>query len=148
MQRQHCPLVFGSSSGGWQNSAMFEMENRFKPHACSQFTASPSFMAEPFLLHEIYNIPSKNNYNIPSLSDSNQYRERPPIAAPPYNCYRESCEGQNLDKSMREIKMESTVVTQQPPKPLSSTVSKLLGAQKPKTQVTRQSAGHTCDRSD
>jgi hypothetical protein len=38
--------------------------------------------------------------------------------------------------------------TQPASKQPASKPTKLMGAKKPRTQITRQSAGHTCDRYD
>jgi hypothetical protein len=105
-------------------------------------------MADPFLSHEILGIESHSNYSVPPLSDP--YRDRSLKLASPYNRYREPCkdEGLNHHHSTFDTKMEAPLITRLPPKQPTSKPAKLLGAQKPRTQITRQSAGHTCDRFD
>lgn len=102
-------------------------------------------MADPFYSHETLGIESHSSYSIPSLSDSN--RERSLKLASPYNHYREPCNDESLNHhhhhSAFDTKMEAT---QPPSKQPTSKPAKLMGAKKPRTHITRQSAGHTCDR--
>jgi len=109
------------------------------------YTVFLSFMADPFFSHETLGIESHSNYSISSLSDSN--RERSLKLASPYNHYREPCKDESLNRhhSAFDTRMEAT---QPPSKQPTSKPAKLMGAKKPRTQITRQSAGHTCDRFD
>ncbi|KAG2173966.1 hypothetical protein INT44_000079 [Umbelopsis vinacea] len=99
-------------------------------------------MADPFYAHERLGIDSHSNYPVPSLSDLNY--ERSQKLASPYNHYREPCKEESLNHySPFDTKMEPQPPPRQQP---TSRPAKHLGGQKPRTQITRQSAGHTCDR--